>query len=301
MQFRRTGYLMGAAMLLAMAQPAFAQNATPASAPTDAPSAGSSPPVALQPNQTAGFGAGKVLTFTYTQNFDCVDQPLDDLNFNGIPAESDPAEMQIPICQVGIQPTIGPPNNGNPLNSTEPLYVLVPMFSVNNDKNPNDAISCTGVVPGTACGPALGSFLISAFGSLPEGFKETPAVYTQCPDPNSPPGTCTMHASRLDLAPALAALGLIPKPPTANVFVPTPNHSHIVLNGDVRIKPIWWQVDPVLVMDASDWPPEDGSSGITSYKELKAAEKAGTAIEVPSNFYLFFSSMKMGQKLPKKK
>lgn len=292
MKHRVCGYLTGAVMMLAMAFPAVAQNAAPASTPSAAqPAAASS--VTLQPNQTAGFGNGKQLTFTYTQSFDCVDQPLDDLNFNGVLAESDPAEMQTPICQVGIQPTIGPPNNGNPINSTEPLYVLVPMFSANDDQNPNDAISCTGVVAGTTCGTALGNFLISAFGSLPEGFKATPSVYTQCPDPGSPPGTCTMHASRVDSAPALAALGIIPSPPTANVFMPTPNHSHIVLNMDSNIKAIWWQVDPVLVMNQSDWPPQDGSSGITSYKEMQKVIKADDAIEVPSNFYLFFSSKKM--------
>jgi hypothetical protein len=55
----------------------------------------------LKPNQTNGFGNNRLVTFTYTQNFDCVDQPLLDLDFNGIPAESDPNEMQTPICQVG--------------------------------------------------------------------------------------------------------------------------------------------------------------------------------------------------------
>jgi len=29
----------------------------------------------LDPNQTNGFGNGKLVTFTYLQNFDCVDQP----------------------------------------------------------------------------------------------------------------------------------------------------------------------------------------------------------------------------------
>jgi hypothetical protein len=289
MNIRNLLTVLGVVCALGLAAPTLAQ--TKSETPAE-PAASST---ALAPNQTLGYGDGKLLTFTYTQNFDCVDQPLDDLNFNGIPAESDPGELQTPICQAGIQPTIGPPNDGNPINSTEPLYVLLPMFSVNNDQNPNDAISCANVVAGTTCGAALGSFLISKFGSLPEAFKATPLVYTQCPDPGSPPGTCTMHASRIDLAPALAALGVIPSPPTANVFVPTPNHSHIVLNMDSKIKAIWWQVDPVLITSQSDFPSEDGTSGITSTKALKAAEKAGDAIEVPSNFYLFFSSAEMGK------
>ena len=79
---------------------------------------------------------------------------------------------------------------------------------MNNDQNPNDAISCDNVVAGTLCGPALGTELISLFGAVPEAFKATPLVYTQCPEPGSAPGTCTMHASRLDLAPVLAQPGL---------------------------------------------------------------------------------------------
>jgi hypothetical protein len=111
----------------------------------------------LKPNQTLGYGADQLLLFTYTQTFDCVDQPLDDLNFNGVPAQSDPSEFQIPICQAGIQPTIDPTGlHGGQNDPTEPLYVLVPMFSVDNDQNPSDAISCNGVVPGTNCGAALG-------------------------------------------------------------------------------------------------------------------------------------------------
>jgi hypothetical protein len=245
----------------------------------------------LAANQTLGFGANQLLRFTYTQNFDCIDQPFDDLNFNGVVAAKDPGELQTPICQAGINPSINPPGQvGNPINTTEPLYVLVPLFSVNNDQNPNDAISCNNVVAGTLCGPALGTELISLFGAVPEAFKAQPLVYTQCPEPGSAPGTCTMHASRLDLAPVLADLGYIAKPPTANVFLPTPNHSHVVINADINVKAIWWQVVPVLVTNPSDWPTKDGSSGITSFQALQAAKTAGSAIIAPSNFFLFFSS-----------
>ena len=241
-------------------------------------------------NTTLGYGAGQLLNFTYTQNFDCVDQPGSDLNFNGIPAENDPGELQIPICQVGTQPTINPPGvQGNPKATTEPIFVLVPMFSVDNDQNPNDAISCTNVVPGTICGPTLGSTLISLFGALPEAFKATPLVYTQCPGPGSAPGSCTMHASRLDLGPALVALGYL-QPPTTNIFVPTPNHSHVLINQDINFPAVWWQVRPVLVLNQSDWPAADATSGITSIAAVKAAVNSGRAIEAPSNFFLFFSS-----------
>jgi len=47
----------------------------------------------------------------------------------------------------------------------------------------------------------------------------------------------------------------------------------------------------VLVLDQSDWPPKDGSSGTTSVKALQAAEKAGRAIEAPSNFFLIGQRM----------
>jgi hypothetical protein len=246
----------------------------------------------LHPNQTEGFGANKRLLFTYTQNFDCVDQPGDDQDFDRKKAQTDPDEMQIPICQAGIENTVNPKGKtGKAGDTTDHLYVLVPMFSVDNDQNPDDAISCQAdTLPGTLCGPALGAALIKLFGAVPEGFKDKPLVFTQCPDNGGRPGTCTMHATRVDLAPLLAQLGLIGKPPTANVFVPTPNHSHVLDDDDIRLMAEWWQVRPILVMDKRDWPPQDGSSGITSSEKMDAAEKAGRAIEAPSNFFLFFSS-----------
>lgn len=255
---------------------------------------------ALANNQTAGFGNDEVLTFTYHQNFSCIDQPGKDLDLNGIMMESDPEEFQTPICQVATQPTIGP--TGNPIKNVAHLYVLVPMFSVNNDRNSNDAMACpSGGRPLTGtqqqlCGTALGDTLKALFGNIPEAWKTTvdPSITTQCPDPNHPvAGTCTTHASALDLAPALVALKLIPMD-LNNIFLPTPNHSHIIDNGKVVTKnPIWWQVRPVLIFKHADWPAADASSGITSVKKMDDAEKDKTrAIEVPSNFFLFFSSAK---------
>ncbi len=234
----------------------------------------------LKPNQTLGFGANKVLTFTYEQNFDCVDQPFDDRDYDGIKAQSDPNEFQRPICQVGAPSTIDP--TGIPARQSEPLFVLVPMFSLNNDKNPNDAFS-----------KGLGETLIQLFGAVPEGFKKHPLVDVQCPDKGSRPGTCTMHASKVDLFPALAALGKVPKTPKQNILVPTPNHSHIVNNDALNTKPIWWQVITVLVFSPQEWPNAEGTSGITSSEKLKNAEAAGEAIETPTNFFLFFDSKSM--------
>jgi hypothetical protein len=91
----------------------------------------------LAPN---GFGNNRLVTFTYLLNFDCVDHPMLDLDFNGILAQSDPDEMQTPVCQPITEPTQDPA--GGDIKHTAHLYVLLPMFSVDGDQNPNDAIPC---------------------------------------------------------------------------------------------------------------------------------------------------------------
>jgi hypothetical protein len=136
----------------------------------------------LANNQTNGFGNNRLVTFTYLQSFDCVDQPTMDLDFNGVLAQSDPNEMQTPICQPVTEPTQDP--SGTNIKHTAHLYVFVPMFSVDNDQNPNDAMPCpNGGRPTELCGPALGATLISLFGFVPEAWKTHPSVATQCPDP----------------------------------------------------------------------------------------------------------------------
>ena len=50
----------------------------------------------------------------------------------------------------------------------------------------------------------------------------------------------------------------------------TPNDSHVVDDNFVTKKAIWWEVRPILVMDQSDWPAADGSSGITSSEKMDA-------------------------------
>src|SRR5450759_85619 len=200
----------------------------------------------LADNQTSGFGNNRLVTFTYLQNFDCVDQPTLDLDFNGILAQSDPNEMQTPICQPVTEPTKDPA--GGSIQHTAHLYVFVPIFSVAHDHHPNDAMPCpNGGRPGELCGSALGATLIQLFGFVPEAWKTHPSVSTQCPDPNHPvPGTCTMHASSVDLSVTLFALGKT-GPPTMPIFVPTPNHDHVVDNRRVNTTPIWWEVRPVPV------------------------------------------------------
>jgi|SRR5579862_8118079 len=236
----------------------------------------------LAPNQTQGFGNGRLLTFTYLQNFDCIDKPTFDLDFNGKQAQSDPNEMQTPICQVVTEPPDDPA--GGDIKHTAHLYVLVPMFSVDGSTNASDVMDCpSGGRPGEFCGAALATALMNAFHFIPEAWKKHPLVPTQCPDSSNPiPGTCTMHASSVDLS-VLLGQG-------SNFFVPTPNHSHVVDNSRTNTGPIWWEVRPILVMHKEDWPAADGSSGITSSSLMDAAEAQGRAVEVGSNFFLFFSS-----------
>jgi hypothetical protein len=126
----------------------------------------------LAPNQTNGFGNGRLVTFTYLQNFDCVDQPTMDLDFNHVLAQSDPNEMQTPVCQAVTEPTEDP--TGGDIKHTAHLYVFIPMFSVDGDINPADAMPCPdGGRPTELCGPALGTKLIALFGFLPEAWKAT--------------------------------------------------------------------------------------------------------------------------------
>src|SRR5262245_52102787 len=98
---------VGCSLVIVASRPAFAQ---------------------LAANQTNGFGNDRLVTFTYLQNFDCVDQPNMDLDFNTKPAASDPHEMQMPICQVVTEPTADP--SGGDIKHTAHLYVFVPMFSI---------------------------------------------------------------------------------------------------------------------------------------------------------------------------
>jgi hypothetical protein len=294
---RAQRFLLTVGLLVAVAGAALAQSeatsstlATPTATPT--------PFVAT--NVTPAFGNDQLLTFTYKLQFDCVHQPFDDLNFNGILAESDTEEYQSNICQVGDNPTFVPGGFPNKTAANNPpLYVLIPMFSTDNDTNPADAIGCNvDTPPGTLCGVALGEALISWFGNIPEGFKDSPKVPVQCPNPpsssnqpGSPPGTCTMHTARMDFGKVLVALK-VPNAPTGNVFVPEPNLDNLlnkVSRADINAH--WWQVFPVLVNNASDWPTADGSSGITSFKRLQAAVSAKDATIFPSNYFLFFYSV----------
>jgi hypothetical protein len=231
---------------------------------------------ALSNNQTLGFGDDKRLTFTYQQQFDCVVQPGDDRNFSGKPASLDPGQFASPECQVDYPSTIDP--TGGSVKKTDPIYVMLPFFETNK-KTP-------------AFSPALGKALKSLFGFVPDAFKPDPGVAVQCPAPKDKPATCTMHPLQTDLGPLLTALGKEPK--NTNVYVPLANHDHLLTNMTVNQSPEWWQVIVVLVEDPKDWPNAQGTTGITSIEKLQAAQKAkGASADVPTNFFLYFSSKAM--------
>jgi len=233
----------------------------------------------LAVNQTEGFGKDQLLTFTYAQNFGCVHGPFDDLDHNGLVAAVDPDEFQKPRCVVGLTPAASP--SGVPLDNVVKLYVIAPFF----ETNPAEP----------AFTPELGAALQSLFGFVPDAFKIHPGVAVQCPEPGPPvtthtgmPGTCTMHASQIDLGPALAALGKVP--PNTSVLVPTLNHSHVI-DQALTTSPIWWQIISVLVTDPAAWPSADGTHGITSLDKLRQAQLLGQARpDVSTNFFLFFGS-----------
>jgi hypothetical protein len=234
----------------------------------------------LQPNQTLGFGAGRRLVFTYQQQFDCVVQPNDDRNYSGIIAALDPSQFASPECQVGAPSTIAP--SGKPVTKTDPLYVIVPFFETNKHE--------------PAFTRALGKALKKLLGFVPDAFKPHPGVPVQCPAPKDTPGTCTMHPLQTDLGPVLTALKLLP--PKTELYVPLVNHSHVLPNNTINQSPEWWQVIVVLVENPKAWPNSAGTTGITSVAKLRAAQKVKEAsADVPTNFFLFFSSKAMGKSM----
>ena len=111
----------------------------------------------LAPNQTNGFGNHGLVTFTYLQNFDCLDEPTMDLDFNAIRAQSDPNEMQTPICQVVTEPSQDPTGRSLEHTGVVPDEALLPTaqdLAAGRDPVLSRAISLCGAetTPETAGG-----------------------------------------------------------------------------------------------------------------------------------------------------
>lgn len=227
----------------------------------------------LAPNETFGFGDDKLLVFRYRQQFDCVIGPNSDVDSIGKPADRTPEQFKSPECVIGIPSTLSP--SGDSLAKTDPLYILVPFFETNKK---------TG-----AFTKDLGAALKKLFGFIPDAFKPDPGVPVQCPAPMDKPATCTMHPLQINLGPVLVALGKLPK--GSNLYVPLVNHDHLLNNGTIRQSTEWWTLVVVLVEDPKAWPNATGTTGITSLAKLRDAQsKKEASADVPSNFFLFFSS-----------
>ncbi len=241
---------------------------------------GSAPTRPIGLNQTDGFGNEKVLVFTYGQQFNCLHQPFADLNGanhngNGKVAAEDPAEFQTPQCIIGTTTSGSPPTidpTGESIRSTQPLFVIVPFFSVG------------GVFQATTPTPAVDV-------QCPEPGPERPGITVHTTSAASRFGTCTMHATTLHAEPV--SLG----------HLPLVNHSHII-DGD-SFGSIWWQIIVVLVTDRNVWPditggcPAGGEACLTSVKALRNAQAASPSQasgDVPSNFFLFFDAKQLRAK-----
>ncbi|MBV9234144.1 MAG: hypothetical protein JO030_08885, partial [Candidatus Eremiobacteraeota bacterium] len=88
-------------------------------------------------------------------------------------------------------------------------------------------------------------------------------------------------------------LGKLPK--GTNLYVPLVNHDHLLNNKTINQSEEWWKIIVVLVEDPSAWPNAQGTTGITSLAKLREAQsKKQASADVPSNFFLFFSSKTMG-------
>ncbi len=280
------------------------------------------PNVQIAANQTDAFGEGQVIVFTYSQSFDCVDEPANDLDHNGVKSQADPIEVNGPHCVAADSPTIDPA--GDSTRNTAPLFVIVPFFETNAAvpaaTNPDCAPGFGNIaalvtlhyltVPCDSLGPALqavtgalGLKRADGHGIVPDAFKvptpgdPTKVAPVQCPEPGPPLtafkgpfGTCTTHTNTVDLGRVVGKiLGL------DVVRLPTPNHSHIIDANNYGL--VWWQVIVELVVDPSVWPDVNGdcpahTGCLTSVDAMRNAQAAGKIFggDVPTNFFLFFSA-----------
>ena len=97
-------------------------------------------------------------------------------------------------------------------------------------------------------------------------------------------GTATMicidHPKTVDLSRIAAALPGSPSPSSVS-NVPIPAHNHVIATRN-NANPEWWNVEVVATTSPSTF------AGLTSLSAINAAVAAHSAIEAPTNAYLFF-------------
>lgn len=125
--------------------------------------------------------------------------------------------------------------------------------------------------PGTAAG-AIDPLYIP----VPIGFTPTDP-YVQC---RATP-MCIDHPATVDLS-ALASVLKAPAAALDNAMLP--GHDHIVTTRN-EDKPEWWPVVVLGVTDQASWTTLNTQK---SYAAAQSLEKAGKAVEVPTNVFLWF-------------
>ena len=127
----------------------------------------------------------------------------------------------------------------------------------------------------------------SANGTILGNTKHSDTLYIPVPLFANPPATqctasatCIDHPSTISLSRIASALPGSPSPSSvANVAIPA--HDHVVGTRNSGL-PEWWNVEVVATTDPSTF------RTLTSTSAISAAVTAGTAIEAPTNAYLFF-------------
>ena len=128
---------------------------------------------------------------------------------------------------------------------------------------------------------------MSANGTMLGNTKHSDTLYIPVPLFANPPATqCTATATCIDHPPTISlsriAADLPGSPsPSSVANVPIPAHDHVVGTRNNGL-PEWWNVEVVATTSAATY------ATLTSTGAISAAVSAGTAIEAPTNAYLFF-------------
>jgi hypothetical protein len=128
---------------------------------------------------------------------------------------------------------------------------------------------------------------MSADGTMLGNTQHSDTLYIPVPLFANPPATqCTATATCIDHPPTISlsriAADLPGNPsPSSVANVPIPAHDHVVGTRNSGL-PEWWNVEVVATTSPSTF------ATLTSTSAISAAVTAGTAIEAPTNAYLFF-------------